>query len=198
MKYARRHPGRRCRRRAARLKPISAPNLEISLACLFMMLRRRHPRIAFEVSASDTITLLRLMREREVDLIVSRMRRYRRRRRSQGRHPVPRPAGGRGGQGQHWSGRRNVAQGDLLGERWILSPPHTFLRPYIKGAFRACGLDLPPATVISTSTHLRNNLMARAGFLTMLPRAMVRLRDGTPWSGRCGSSCRPRADPWAC
>jgi DNA-binding transcriptional LysR family regulator len=39
---------------------------------------------------------------------------------------------------------------------------------------------LPPATVLTASTHLRNNLMARAGFLTMLPRAMVRLSGWHP------------------
>ena len=45
----------------------------VIVAAAIDLLSRRHPRIAFEVCASDTTTLLRLMREREVDLIVSRM-----------------------------------------------------------------------------------------------------------------------------
>ena len=120
------------------------------------------------------------MREREVDLIVSRMADTVVDDDLKADILFHDPLVVVAGKGNTWSGRRNVALGDLLGERWILSPPHTFLRPYIEGAFRACGLDLPPATVISTSTHLRNNLMARAGFLTMLPRAMVRLSGWHP------------------
>jgi DNA-binding transcriptional LysR family regulator len=152
----------------------------VIVAAAIDLLSRRHPRIAFEVSASDTTTLLRLMREREVDLIVSRMADTVVDDDLEADILFHDPLVVVAGKGNTWSGRRNVALGDLRGERWILPPPHTFLRPYIEGAFRACGLDLPAATVITASTHLRNNLMARAGFLTMLPRAMVRLSGWHP------------------
>jgi len=129
---------------------------------------------------SDTTTLLRRMRERAVDLIISRMADAIVEDDLEANILFHDPLVVVAGNGNPWIGRRNVALGDLLGERWILPPPDTFLRPYIEEAFRACGLDLPVATVVTVSTHLRNNLMARAGFLTMLPWAMVRLSGWHP------------------
>ena len=152
----------------------------VIVAAAIDILSRRHPRITFEVSPSDTTTLLRRMREREVDLIISRMADAVVEDDLEADVLFHDPLVVVAGNGNPWISRRNVCLGDLLGERWIMPPPGTFLRPYIEEAFLACGLDLPAATVISASTHLRNNLLARAGFLTMLPRAMVRLSGWHP------------------
>ena len=101
----------------------------VIVAAAIDLLSRRHPRIAFEVSASDTTTLLRLMREREVDLIVSRMADTVVDDDLEADILFHDPLVVVAGKGNTWAGRRNVALGDLLGERWILPPPHTFLRP---------------------------------------------------------------------
>ena len=45
----------------------------VIVAAVIDLLSRRHPRIVFEVSSSDTTSLLRRLRDREVDLIISRM-----------------------------------------------------------------------------------------------------------------------------
>jgi DNA-binding transcriptional LysR family regulator len=152
----------------------------VIVAAVIDLLSRRHPRITFQISASDTTTLLRLLRDREVDLIVSRMRDTAVDDDLQADTLFHDPLVVVAGKGNTWIGRRNVGLADLLGERWILPPPNSFLRPYIDEAFRVRGLDVPAATVLTASTHLRNNLMARAGFLTMLPRAMVRLSGWHP------------------
>lgn len=151
----------------------------IVVSAVIDRLSRRYPRLTFDVMGADTTMLLAQLRHRDVDLLVSR---------------IGDPADDDldteplfddqlvvvAGKGNAWIGKRKVVLDDLMQERWILPPPDTFLRPYIEGAFRARGLDLPTATIIGRSAHLRNNLLARANFLTIFPHAMMRLGGWHP------------------
>jgi DNA-binding transcriptional LysR family regulator len=70
--------------------------------------------------------------------------------------------------------RRSVRLADLVNEPWAL-PPATSSGAYIRDAFRANGLALP-ATIVSTYSHvLRHHLVATAGFITILPRATIKV-----------------------
>ncbi len=151
----------------------------IVVSAVIDRLSRRYPRLTFDVMGADTTMLLAQLRHREVDLLVSRIG-----------DPVDDDLDVEtlfddqlvvvAGKGNAWIGKRKVVLDDLMRERWILPPPDTFLRPYIEGAFRARGLDLPTATIIGRSAHLRNNLLARANFLTIFPHAMMRLGGWHP------------------
>ena len=77
--------------------------------------------------------------------------------------------------------RKKVKLADLMEERWTLSPQESFLGRMVVDAFRRRGLQLPPAIVTTTSTHLRLNLLANGGFLTVLPTGMLRQRSNRAW-----------------
>jgi DNA-binding transcriptional LysR family regulator len=151
----------------------------IVVSAVIDRLSRRYPRLTFDVTGGDTNLLLAQLRHRDVDLLVSRIG-----------DSIEDDLETEtlfddqlvvvAGKGNAWIGRRKVVLDDLMRERWILPAPDTFLRPYIEDAFRARGLELPTATIIGKSAHLRNNLLARANFLTIFPHAMMRLGGWHP------------------
>ena len=80
-----------------------------------------------------------------------------------------------------WAHRPHVDLADLNGEKWILHPPEEAPGSVVLDAFRARGLAPPHASVITTSFHLRQTLMASGDYLTVLPACMVAvLNQGAP------------------
>lgn len=72
-----------------------------------------------------------------------------------------------------WARRKGVALADLLGEPWVLPPAQGFLTKIIRGAFEEHGLDVPRATVTTSSTYALSVLVANGPFLAMHPGAML-------------------------
>jgi DNA-binding transcriptional LysR family regulator len=68
-----------------------------------------------------------------------------------------------------WLRRRNIELAELLNEPWTLPPLDSFGRTFLAEAFRAQGLDPPPAVATAVSRSVRNRLLATGRFLTMLP-----------------------------
>lgn len=101
-----------------------------------------------------------------------------------------------------WSRRRRVTLGDLMNEPWTSPPAHS--PPGVRAAddFRAAGLDIPRATVITYTDIARLALVAKGRFLTItgtsaftglqatikaLPIELASARAGSaPRSGRRG------------
>jgi DNA-binding transcriptional LysR family regulator len=155
--------------------------LTVVLAQIINRLSRQHPKITYHVSISDTTSLMRDLRERTLDIVVTRwstknaaddltaeplfktdlavM--------AHKRHPLVRA--------------RKLALKDLMDERWTLSPPDSFLGQIVGDAFRRSGLDLPSATVISISIYMRLTLLASGRFLTVLPTSMLRHPADKTW-----------------
>ena len=79
-------------------------------------------------------------------------------------------AGGR----SRWAKRRSVKLADLIDERWTLPPTDTPFGAVVAEAFRASGLEMPRATVVTSSVPARHRLVATGRFLTALPRSMLR------------------------
>ena len=135
-----------------------------------------YPKIAFVVSAGDTLALHDRLRQREIDIAVTRMAadfdRYEDLAAEAlfedelaviaGKHnPLVR--------------RRSLTLRSLMNERWLLGvPASSFLRPFIEEAFRVEGLSVPPATVTCGSYAMQVNLLAAGPFLAILPRATLR------------------------
>jgi DNA-binding transcriptional LysR family regulator len=144
-------------------------------------LSRRYPRLVFHVVAADTLVLFRALHERTIELAISRMVGSAAEEDLEAEELFRDPlvvVAGRDVRQAHR--RRPLRLADLIGERWILGPPGSFLRPFMVEAFRAEGLDLPPATVTTYSVYMRNSLLATGGFLTILPRAMLRDASCSP------------------
>jgi DNA-binding transcriptional LysR family regulator len=137
-------------------------------------LSRKFPRLVFHVVAADTMVLFRALHERTIELAVSRMVGSTAEEDLEAEVLFRDPLVVVAGRDFRRAHRRALRLADLMDERWILGPPGSFLRPFMAEAFRASGLDLPPATVTTYSVYMRNSLLATGGFLTILPRAMLR------------------------
>jgi hypothetical protein len=87
-----------------------------------------------------------------------------------------RASGGIAARENPWSRRRRVKLADLMNEPWALSPPDSLGGTLTADDFRAAGLDLPRATVISYTDIARLALAAP-------PQDHARAGLGAPPSG---------------
>jgi DNA-binding transcriptional LysR family regulator len=79
-----------------------------------------------------------------------------------------------------WTRRRRIKLADLVNETWTLPPPDSLTGSLVVEAFRASGLDLPRATVVTSSTPARNALLATGRFLTIVPASALRFCTWKP------------------
>ena len=68
---------------------------------------------------------------------------------------------------------RKLTLADLAGDRWVLPPPDSLPGSMIAEVFRANGLEMPQAHVVSFSVPLHHHMLATEGFVTMLPMSML-------------------------
>jgi len=79
--------------------------------------------------------------------------------------------------------RRKVELAQLMNEPWVLDPLNTDFGAMQAEVFRSAGLDPPRLTVATPSITLRNELLARGRYLTvvvgfslLLPRRQAKLK----------------------
>jgi DNA-binding transcriptional LysR family regulator len=73
-----------------------------------------------------------------------------------------------------WARRRKVTLAELTNERWILSEHSNVVTSLVSGAFRANGLELPRANVVTASMMLHLPLLASTNYVTTLPYSILR------------------------
>jgi DNA-binding transcriptional LysR family regulator len=71
--------------------------------------------------------------------------------------------------------RRKIDLADLVDEPWILTEPNSWNYAIVAEAFGALGLKMPKISLITLSVHLRTNLLANGGFITVFPRSVMNL-----------------------
>jgi DNA-binding transcriptional LysR family regulator len=136
-------------------------------------LSQRHPRLAFDVLATDTATAYRALLDRKVDLAIVHII-----------EPIAEevlnseilfddPHVVVAGVESPWSRRRRVRLADLMNEPWTLPPPDAPLGAVVSEAFRASGLSLP-RTIVTSTLPVRNALLATGRFLSMVPGVVMR------------------------
>jgi DNA-binding transcriptional LysR family regulator len=144
-------------------------------------LSRRHPRITFQVLVSDGAALLRELRERKLDILLTRwvttsdtddltaeiLYKASLAVMADHRHRLVR--------------RRELSLSDLKDELWTLSPPDSLLGRLVGDVFRRRKLRLPHAAVTTQSMYMRLNLLATGRFLTVLPVTMLRHPSNRAW-----------------
>ena len=132
-------------------------------------LSRQYPRVALHVTSSrSTADQYREMRNRNIDLIIGR---------------VVKPAGGDdlnteillrdsfhvvAGARNRWTRRRSIGLAELANESWLLPQPDSVVWPAVEEAFRASGLDVPRASVSSSSVPLHAAMLSSGRYLGML------------------------------
>ena len=85
------------------------------------------------------------------------------------------------GQQSRWARRQRIALAELIGEPWALPSPDSLPGSIIAAAFSVCGLNVPRATVVTSSIHLLGaGLPATGRFLTVLPASVLRFGAKRP------------------
>jgi DNA-binding transcriptional LysR family regulator len=82
------------------------------------------------------------------------------------------------GAGSKWLTRRKLALADVVGEPWLLAPIDLDPGSPVFEIFRALGLKVPRASVLSYSLNVRASLLATGRFLTIVPRSVLRFGAG--------------------
>ena len=137
-------------------------------------LTREHPRISFYVVEGAPATLQRELRERNIELLVTRAL-----------TPIvdedmelevlfSERQVVVAGSGSKWARRRKIQIAELLNEPWIFPPPGSIPASIVSDAFLAAGVKPPRATISSLSLQVSIFLLAAGRFLTLLPESMVR------------------------
>jgi DNA-binding transcriptional LysR family regulator len=149
-------------------------------AVLVEELSRRYPGIVFDLLAAESALTYRALEERKVDLVIARIF-----------HPIAeehmhaevlydeQDVVAAGAQNP-WVRRRKVALADLMNEAWTLPPPDSLNGELIVEAFRARGLDLPRATLVTASVPVRNALLASGRFLSIVSGSVFRFPASNP------------------
>jgi DNA-binding transcriptional LysR family regulator len=145
------------------------------VAAIVERMSAAYPKVAFMMAAADTFVLHKKLREREIDIAITRMvADFDAYEDLQAEPLFEDELAVLAGKQNPLARRKRLALKDLMNERWLLGPPHaSFLRPFIEEAFRREGLSVPRATVTSGSHAVQINLIAAGSFLTILPRAIL-------------------------
>ena len=72
-----------------------------------------------------------------------------------------------------WARRRKIGLAELVDAPWILSPSHTTTYSITEQAFRAKGLGMPQARLVTSSLHVRADLVAKESYITTFPRSLA-------------------------
>jgi len=152
------------------------------LPAIISHMSSRYPKITLHaVQISFAPLQFRELRERTIDLVL-------------GRIPWPLEESDLDGavlleEGIHivagvrsrWARRRRINLAELMGEAWALPPPDSLPGKIVAGAFRARGLDPPPASIVTGSIHLLARALPESGrFLSVLPSSVLRFNSQLP------------------
>jgi DNA-binding transcriptional LysR family regulator len=143
------------------------------VASLVNRLSQRHPRLAFQILATDTATAYRALVDRQVDLavvhVIEPVAEEYLSAETLFRDPHLVVAGAQ----NPWTRRRRLGLSDLLNEPWTLPMPDSPYGSVVSEAFRAQGLGIPN-TVVTSTLPVRSALLATGRFLSMVPRVVMR------------------------
>lgn len=158
----------------------TTPPMSAVASAVFNHLVPLYPRMRFELSVGPTDVLLRQLRQRDVEIVISRLA-------SMAGHDdlsietlfhdelVVICS-----KNNSWAKRRNVSLAELAGQPWVFPPATGFLTGIMRGAFEAEGLEFPRATVTTSCTYSLSVLVGNGNFLGIHPRAMLTTPNDHP------------------
>lgn len=152
----------------------AGPYVDGLVPAVIARLAQRYPRIKFQVTDTDAVTLCGMLRERKLDFVLGR---------------VPSSIFGDdliseflfddclhvvAGAESPWARRRRIDLAELCGESWLMTASDNIAMGLITEGFRAAGLTPPVPQVVSNSITLRVRLIETGGFLGILPDSTLR------------------------
>ena len=149
------------------------------VAAVVDRLSRRFPRIVIHLVTASLEALHRELRERNVDLVITRRFGSIADERMGFKFLYDEPYVVVAGVQSPWVRRRRIELAELVSEPWALPAPKSVSASVAMEAFRARGLDYPRSTVVTDNAQARISLVAAGRFLTILPSAL-RFPAGQP------------------
>lgn len=89
-----------------------------------------------------------------------------------------------------WASRRKIDLAELIDEAWFLSAPETWAYARLADICRSRGLEVPRATIVTVSVHIRNHMLASGRFITAIPKSVA------DWNGLKVLPVDLPAQPW--
>lgn len=142
-------------------------------------LSQRHPDIGFHLTAGESAMTFRALQDRNIDLLVARIF-----------GPPDENTQAEVicdefdvvvvGAQNPLARRRKMTLSDLSKEVWTLPPPDSPSGLIVAEAFHAAGMEVPRATVITSTIPARSALLATGRFLSIVPDSVLRFSIGGP------------------
>ena len=136
-------------------------------------LSRKYPDIVVHLLTAESAATYRALEERKVDLAIVGVYTPLNEKHLNSEILFFEPFVVVAGAQSPWAKRRMLALADLINEPWTLPAPDSLFGSVVVEAFHAAGLDLPRASVITSSVPARSRLASSGKFLTALPRSMM-------------------------
>jgi DNA-binding transcriptional LysR family regulator len=159
----------------------STAPLTVFVSQVISRMSRVYPHIRYNALVSDTKTLLAALRERELDIVITRWMPDAEPDDLEAEHLFAAPLAVLAEKGHPLVSRKGLSLADLMEEAWVLPPPEGFLGRIITEIFARRGLSRPIPLVTTFSVYMQLNLVAGARLLTMLPARMARYRANLAW-----------------
>jgi DNA-binding transcriptional LysR family regulator len=135
---------------------------------------QRYPRVSVQLLAAEAAMVYRALEARDVEVVIAGI--FGGASDSMNAEVLYEdPFVVAAGAGNPLCRRRRVKLADLMSEPWTLPPPGSPSGAIIVEIFRASGLDLPRAALVTSSVPARTALLASGRFLTVVPASVLRL-----------------------
>jgi len=140
------------------------------------------PRIELEVTVSDGESLMRGLRQRDLDVVITRHVPSARDTDVDAQILHKAPLVVLVSKTHPLASKRKLKLQDLANERWTLSPSTSPLGIIVARTFAAERMEVPAAAVIGLSIYLRLALVSDGRFLTMVPQATAQHSIVRDWA----------------
>lgn len=151
----------------------TGPLMEGLVPAVIDRLADRYPRIAFHALVGDSPTLFQMLRDRKIDLAISRTWRSLFGEDFATEFLFDEDMFVVAGAQNRWARRRRIDLAELLEEPWVMPELDNALGARIIEGFRSAGMAVPTAQVVSNDMAVRTRLVETGRFLTMLPGSML-------------------------
>jgi DNA-binding transcriptional LysR family regulator len=137
-------------------------------------LSRQYPQIVFHLSAGEAAMTYHDLDERRVDLVIAPIFAPMTEEHLRAEILYDEPLVVVAGAQSAWARRRKLELAELVDAVWTLPPLNSLYGSVVAEAFRANGLDVPPAAVFTSVTPVRNALLATGRFVSIVQGSVLR------------------------
>jgi DNA-binding transcriptional LysR family regulator len=155
--------------------------LTVFVAQVISRLAPIYPALSYNALVSDTTTLLDALRERELDIVITRWMLASEPEDLDAELLFAAPLAVLAESNHPLVGREEQQLSDLMSEAWVLPPSESFLGRVITDLFARRGLSRPKPLVTTVSVHMQLNLVAGGDILAILPARIVTYPANRTW-----------------